>query len=97
MGAQASIFLLVLEERHNLHQFGLGFIDAGHVGEGDPGVALDEHLGPGLADAHQPAHALFFRQSAKQEVPEHHDQDKGKPAQQAGEEGVFVDPGEPDA
>ena len=55
---------------------------------------MDKHLGPRLADVHQPAKALFFRDAAKQEVPDHHDQDKRQqPAQQAVQKGIVIDPG----
>lgn len=76
MRPKACVPGLVLEERDDLHQFGPGFIDARDIGEGHPGIALHEHFGPGLADAHQSTQALFFRQPAKQEMPDRHDEDK---------------------
>jgi len=68
--------LLVFEKRDDFHQLGLGFVDAGDIGEGHSGVAFDKHPGPGFADIHQTAKALFVRHPAKQEIPEDHNQDK---------------------
>ncbi|MNV64855.1 hypothetical protein D3C71_1575170 [compost metagenome] len=78
MRPKACIFGLVFEERDDLHQFGFGFINAGDIGKGHPGIAFHEHFGPGLADVHQSADALFFCQPAKQEMPDHYDEDKGQ-------------------
>jgi hypothetical protein len=59
MGLQPAVALRILEKGHYFLQFELGLVDAGHVGEGDPGVFLDIDLGPRLADRHQAAETLI--------------------------------------
>ena len=41
--AQATVFVLVLQEGHDLLQLGLGFVDSRHVIEGHACIALNEH------------------------------------------------------
>ena len=53
--AEATIVLRAFEEADNLLQFLLGFIDTGHVVEGQLGIGLDIDLGFALADGEEPA------------------------------------------
>ena len=50
-------FLRVLQEVDDLDQVFLGLIDAGDVFEGDAALALGQHLGAALAEAHRLAAA----------------------------------------
>ncbi len=55
--AQALEFLRIAQEVHDLLQIILGFIDARHILEGDAALALGQHLGAALAEAHRLAAA----------------------------------------
>ena len=67
----------------------LGFVDAGHVVEGDAGVLLDVDLGAALADAHEAAQPLPVGEAAHHEVPQAEEHRRRRhPRQQVAHEGA---------
>jgi hypothetical protein len=64
----------VLQELDNFLQFGLGFVDAGHVLERDDGLVAEEHAGAALAEAHRlVVGALRLAQHEEQEGADEQD------------------------
>ncbi len=55
LAAESAVSLGILQKIDDLHQLGPSLVDARDVVEGDPGLVLDVHFRPALADRDQPA------------------------------------------
>ncbi|WP_240502484.1 hypothetical protein [Methylocaldum sp. 14B] len=88
--AQAGVFLGRLQEIHDLDQFVLRLVDAGHIVEGDPGARLlVVAAGLAPADVHESAHAaaLLHGSPVNPDI-EKNDEDRGAEAEQKRDPGT---------
>ena len=93
LGADFRILLGVVEEVDDLHQGLLGLILAGHILEGDAGLALHVDLGVGFAQvadaaAHLAGHPTH--QQGEDHHNEHHGQHPGQQHRQNGVDGLHI-------
>ena len=92
--AERGELLRVLEELDDFGELFLGFIDAGHVGEGDGDLAAGEQAGAALAEAHGlRVRALRLPHDEQQEETEEEEreevQEQAQPRAEAGRVLVF--------
>ncbi len=83
MRAETPVLGRRLQKVHHFAQLDLGLIDPGDVVEADAGGGFDIDLGVGLAERHEPAHALLLGHAPDEKHPHRHEEHRRQqPTQQ---------------